>query len=605
MKIETFFQDLAWTENLFIQDERLQDIFNMLKPFVNVEDLELATTMGDPTLVIPIWLGRHRQSLKKKRKEKLKKTLRRILSSQNAHILVTNQPKPSSVDQNKRVLKADVTHDDVVAPKLDLSPPLPNLDPIPTAEDPDIIMEDTPRTSRTPPRASKKKNKQKLDQIGHVLLHEDTREKMEGVIYTSAESSPESSPDLTRITQTQPPVTPAVPDPETLATIQEFDLMHLDDLNDTATQSSASNKPLEGFETFNKLKNSFTPDLKKVVEDTEAIGRTAHFSAEGFFYTTKQVRKPSAFLKDIKDQERKANTSMHEDRRPVMDTYDAFLDLNSFSAYDNNMTEKICFLELNMRKFRGYLEIFHAAKEKHIVIKFDSYEAMRHAVSIFNQFFNNSGLLLKMKKYYSHQNRRISTKEFKILHVPVEFSDDMIKEDIRSALRGIPFYIRATGGAKVSNKIAHKTVFFTVKDPADCHIIKNQWCITLQNKIFKMCPAYFSDHDLKERKRYQAEFTGFDASHSMVKVLEVLSMHNPKNAYRQSDTKIIVEYEQEAELFNACEHAIYFSSYKVIGSPRDYPCWIFNKKPLVKSPVVLPVIHETNNKTSINQDNIP
>src|SRR6266542_5749121 len=145
----------------------------------------------------------------------------------------------------------------------------------------------------------------------------------------------------------------------------------------------------------------------------------------------------------------------------------------------------------NMRKFRGYLEIFHAAKEKHIVIKFDSYEAMRHAVSIFNQFFNNSGLLLKMKKYYSHQNRRVSTKEFKILHLPVEFSDDMIKEDIRSSLRGIPFYIRATGGTKASNKIAHKTVFFTVKDPADCHLIKNQWCIALQDKIFRMCPAYF------------------------------------------------------------------------------------------------------------------
>ena len=58
-----------------------------------------------------------------------------------------------------------------------------------------------------------------------------------------------------------------------------------------------------------------------------------------------------------------------------------------------------------------------------------------------------------------------------------------------------------------------------------------------------MCPAYFSDQDLKERKKYQAEFTGFDASHSLVKALEVLSMHNPKNAYRQSDTKIIVEFE--------------------------------------------------------------
>ncbi len=117
-----------------------------------------------------------------------------------------------------------------------------------------------------------------------------------------------------------------------------------------------------------------------------------------------------------------------------------------------------------------------------------------------------------------------------------------------------------------------------------------------------MCPAYFSDHELKERKKYQAEFTGFDASHSMIKTLEVLSMHNPKNAYRQSDSKIIVEYEQEADLFNACEHAIYFSSYKVVGTPRDYSCWIYNKKPLVKSPVVLPTHHEPSKNPAPKQE---
>jgi len=58
----------------------------------------------------------------------------------------------------------------------------------------------------------------------------------------------------------------------------------------------------------------------------------------------------------------------------------------------------------------------------------------------------------------------------------------------------------------------------------------------------------------------------------MIKILEVLSMHNLKNAYQQSDTKVIVEYAQEAELFNAYEHVIYFSSYKVVDTPRDYPC---------------------------------
>src|SRR6266496_3656761 len=96
--------------------------------------------------------------------------------------------------------------------------------------------------------------------------------------------------------------------------------------------------------------------------------------------------------------------------------------------------------------------MYHAAKDAQLIIKFDSYDAMRHAVSVANQFFNNQGLVLKQKKYYLYQNRRVSTKEFKILHVPNELSEDLIKENIRASLRGIQFYIRASGGIKESNK---------------------------------------------------------------------------------------------------------------------------------------------------------
>src|SRR6266542_1165453 len=153
MKIETFFQDLAWTENLFAQDERRQNIFNMLKPFVVNEDLELTTAMGDPTLIIPLWIGRFRQTLKKKQKEKLKKTLRRILASQKAPIPMFTQPELSSSSQNKRVPKMDAQHDDVVATNHYSSSSLPDLDPITTLEDPDVIMEELPGNSRTPSRA--------------------------------------------------------------------------------------------------------------------------------------------------------------------------------------------------------------------------------------------------------------------------------------------------------------------------------------------------------------------------------------------------------------------------------------------------------------------
>jgi len=296
MKIETFFQDLAWTENIFTQDERRQEIFCMLKPFVNNEDLELAAAMGDPTLVIPIWIGRLRQNLKKKRKEKFKKTLRRIISSQKAPLPVSTQPEPSFSSQNNRVIKVDTTHNDAIAPNQSSMTPSPDLVLITPADDPDVIMEEAPGNSWTPPHASKKKSKQKRNAPDHVPSQDGVNDQMDDIIYASADPSPESSPDI-NISPPPIPITPVIPNTETHSLISDFDSMILDDLDETATQNSATKLPLKDFEKFNEPKNSFIPDTKQLVLDAEAVGRTAHFSAEGFFYTTKQVRKPSAFSK--------------------------------------------------------------------------------------------------------------------------------------------------------------------------------------------------------------------------------------------------------------------------------------------------------------------
>ena len=110
-------------------------------------------------------------------------------------------------------------------------------------------------------------------------------------------------------------------------------------------------------------------------------------------------------------------------------------------AYENNIVDKLSFLEINMRKCKGYIEIYHAAKDKQLIVKFNSYKSMRYAVLMFNQFFNNQGLILRMKKYYLHNSRCILTKEFKILHVPKTLTEELIKDGIRSSLNGIPFYI--------------------------------------------------------------------------------------------------------------------------------------------------------------------
>ena len=83
---------------------------------------------------------------------------------------------------------------------------------------------------------------------------------------------------------------------------------------------------------------------------------------------------------------------MHEEQGPIKDTYDAYMDLSTFMVYDNNITDKLSFLEVNLRKCKGFIEEYHEAKEKQLIAKFSSYKTMRYAASAFNQFFNNQGV---------------------------------------------------------------------------------------------------------------------------------------------------------------------------------------------------------------------
>ena len=296
--------------------------------------------------------------------------------------------------------------------------------------------------------------------------------KMEDVIYVIAQQVIQPPLDLRNIAQIQDLTDPGQIDTVIQDLLLEFNLMQLDD--EIITPDSTKKLPLENFETLKKLVNSFTPNVTKLVQDTEAIGKAAHFMAEGKFFTTKQVRKPTAFLRDIKKQESKDNIFMHKDQKQIEDTYNMYLQLANFTAYENNIGDKLSFLEVNLRKCKGYLETYHAVKDKQIIIKFTTYESIRYAVLMFNQFFNNHGLILRMKKYYLHQSQRVLTKEFKILHVPKDLKEETIKEDLKHSLKGIPFYIRATGGEKNSNKEGYKTIFFMIKNPQDCHRIKNR-----------------------------------------------------------------------------------------------------------------------------------
>ena len=80
-------------------------------------------------------------------------------------------------------------------------------------------------------------------------------------------------------------------------------------------------------------------------------------------------------------------------------------------------------------------------------------------------------------------------------------------------------------------------------------------------------------------------------------------MHNLKNSYHQSDSKVIVEFETEADLFDAYEHAIYFGQFKIQGTPRNYPYWIYNKKPFIKPLIILPFNQDNTSRKSEETSN--
>ena len=131
--------------------------------------------------------------------------------------------------------------------------------------------------------------------------------------------------------------------------------MQINDSLKNITHGITKNTPLEPFEKVTNLSNSFIPDLMRLVKDVEAVGREVHLTEEGSWYTIKQICRPVAFLKNIKQQEENDNTFMHKDRNPIMDTYDVFVNIASFTAYEQNITDKLCFLEVNLRKCKGFL----------------------------------------------------------------------------------------------------------------------------------------------------------------------------------------------------------------------------------------------------------
>jgi hypothetical protein len=81
-----------------------------------------------------------------------------------------------------------------------------------------------------------------------------------------------------------------------------------------------------------------------------------------------------------------------------------------------------------------------------------------------------------------------------------------------------------------------------------------------------MAPAAATVKDLLARKYYRGEFFGFHPKHNMDKVIELLASHHPKHTFRQTEDKIIVEFKNLGDFYNACNCSIHFSTFITSGN---------------------------------------
>ncbi|GBC34116.1 hypothetical protein GLOIN_2v1476568 [Rhizophagus irregularis DAOM 181602=DAOM 197198] len=114
------------------------------------------------------------------------------------------------------------------------------------------------------------------------------------------------------------------------------------------------------------------------------------------------------------------------------------------------------------------------------------------------------------------------------------------------------------------------TVYFTVKDEYARQLLKNVWSIDIENYIYRLGLAHFKTSDFDDRKKHRREFIGFSDEHTAAKVMKMTSPFNPKSAFKQSPDKIIIKFQNEADLFNACEKRYHFNDFSVKGYPIGY-----------------------------------
>ncbi|GBC01886.1 hypothetical protein RclHR1_04370007 [Rhizophagus clarus] len=183
-------------------------------------------------------------------------------------------------------------------------------------------------------------------------------------------------------------------------------------------------------DTFFTPKHSFLPNCQRVSEEFHKNDYDTTTLPNGNWHTIKKIKNPKAVLDALKSSTTWSsnNTSMHakiEEDTPI--TYDAYVKLSDIEEYFA-VENKVAYVELLTRDFRGFLGNEINKEDNEIIIKNSSYKGMLHMVRLFNHKCRSHPFLkMHQKTYFLVDGMRVFSKEFKILNVPKHLSSDTIE----------------------------------------------------------------------------------------------------------------------------------------------------------------------------------
>ncbi|GES77647.1 hypothetical protein GLOIN_2v1785965 [Rhizophagus clarus] len=307
-------------------------------------------------------------------------------------------------------------------------------------------------------------------------------------------------------------------------------------------------------EKFFTPSHSFLPNVYNVDKDRDENEFEMIKDDKGFWRTQKRppknLIKTLSTIKTDKKEKAKDNTSIHDKREDNFITYDAYISLNDIDCYFHN-DAKLAYIEMLARDLKGFTGTEISKEDQEIIVKNTTYKGMLYIVRIFNHRCKDRPFMsLKPKTYFLFDGQKIFLKEFKIINVP----KDMSRKTLESAV------LKLIGSRR----------FFIKKS------------------------------DLSPRKQFRGEFVGFDEHITLTIVHEAYVAQNLKHIFRQSNDKFIIEYENEADLFNACDKTMHFRDYVINGSPCNYAInWIDCKARIAKR---LPETKSQENIIKLTQD---